>query len=185
MTLSTCLNPLYLSIYRLLYYAADFYLIVDRLIASAGVSVVAYLQSTAPVRLCRLRGARSAVGGISISTPDRLSLRRCPDLPPREIRKPRKYHILDQPPVSAEALLSGGIWHDTVDRRSVTYLFATRHVHIADFYNFLESRHHDATVSCGEGSFFCTPIARLCLLKTRKGQESLGIFEVPPSLLCW
>ena len=50
--------------------------------------------------------------------------------------KPRKYHIPDQPPVSAEALLAGGKWQKVNWRRGtkgrLTCLFAARRVRVAD-----------------------------------------------------
>ena len=50
--------------------------------------------------------------------------------------KPRKYHIPDQPPVSAEALLAGGKWQKVSWRRGtkgrLTCLFAARRVRVAD-----------------------------------------------------
>jgi SRSO17 transposase len=50
--------------------------------------------------------------------------------------KPRKYHIPDQPPVSAEALLAGGKWQRVSWRRGtkgrLTCLFAARRVRVAD-----------------------------------------------------
>src|ERR1700678_4631669 len=54
--------------------------------------------------------ARSAVGVGSVAAPERLSRRHCLDLPHSEAGKPRKYHIPDRPPVSAEALLAEGKW---------------------------------------------------------------------------
>ena len=50
--------------------------------------------------------------------------------------KPRKYHIPDQPPVSAEALLAGETWRKVSWRRGtkgrLTCLFAARRVRVAD-----------------------------------------------------
>ncbi len=50
--------------------------------------------------------------------------------------KPRKHHIPDQPPVSAEALLGGGKWQKVSWRRGtkgrLTCLFAARRVCVAD-----------------------------------------------------
>ena len=50
--------------------------------------------------------------------------------------KPRKYHIPDQPPVSAEAALAGGKWQRVNWRRRtkgrLTCLFAARRVRVAD-----------------------------------------------------
>ena len=50
--------------------------------------------------------------------------------------KPRKYHIPDQPPVSAEALLAEGKWQKVSWRRGtkgrLTCLFAARRVRVAD-----------------------------------------------------
>lgn len=50
--------------------------------------------------------------------------------------KPRKYHIPDQPPVSAEALLAGGKWQKVSWRRGtkgrLTCLFSARRVRVAD-----------------------------------------------------
>jgi len=50
--------------------------------------------------------------------------------------KPRKYHIPDQPPVSAETLLAGGKWQKVSWRRGtkgrLTCLFAARRVRVAD-----------------------------------------------------
>jgi hypothetical protein len=50
--------------------------------------------------------------------------------------KPRKYHIPDQPPVFAEALLAGGKWQRVSWRRGtksrLTCLFAARRVRVAD-----------------------------------------------------
>src|ERR1700716_1193796 len=50
--------------------------------------------------------------------------------------KPRKYHIPDQSPVSAEALLAGGKWQKVSWRRGtqgrLTCLFAARRVRVAD-----------------------------------------------------
>src|SRR5471030_2108201 len=50
--------------------------------------------------------------------------------------KPRKYHIPDQPPVSAEALLAAEKWQKVSWRRGVkgrlTCLFAARRVRVAD-----------------------------------------------------
>ena len=50
--------------------------------------------------------------------------------------KPRKYHIPDQPPVSAEALLAEGKWQRVSWRRGtkgrLTCLFAARRVRVAD-----------------------------------------------------
>jgi SRSO17 transposase len=50
--------------------------------------------------------------------------------------KPRKYHIPDQPPVSAEALLAGGKWQKVSWRRGtkgrLACLFAARRVRVAD-----------------------------------------------------
>jgi hypothetical protein len=76
------------------------------------------------------------MGGGSVATPERLSRRRCPDLPHRENRKARKYHIPDQPPVSAEALLARGKWQKVSWRRGtkgrLACLFAARRVRVAD-----------------------------------------------------
>jgi len=50
--------------------------------------------------------------------------------------KPRKYHLPDQPPVSAEALLAQGKWQRVSWRRGtkgrLTCLFAARRVRVAD-----------------------------------------------------
>jgi SRSO17 transposase len=50
--------------------------------------------------------------------------------------KRRKYHIPDQPPVSAETLLAGGKWQKVSWRRGtegrLTCLFAARRVRVAD-----------------------------------------------------
>jgi SRSO17 transposase len=50
--------------------------------------------------------------------------------------KPRKYHVPDQPPVAAEALLAGGKWRRVSWRRGtkgrLTCLFAARRVRVAD-----------------------------------------------------
>src|SRR5271169_3594992 len=50
--------------------------------------------------------------------------------------KPRKYHIPDQPPASAEALLAGGKWQRVSWRRGtkgrLTCLFTARRVRVAD-----------------------------------------------------
>ena len=50
--------------------------------------------------------------------------------------KPRKYHIPDQSPVSAEALLAGGKWQEVSWRQGtkgrLTCLFAARRVRVAD-----------------------------------------------------
>src|ERR1700754_3847014 len=56
--------------------------------------------------------------------------------PVAQIGKPRKYHIPDQPPVSAEALLAGGKWQRVSWRRGtkgrLTCLFTARRVRVAD-----------------------------------------------------
>jgi len=56
--------------------------------------------------------------------------------PAAPIGKPRKYHIPDQPPVSAEALLVGGKWQRVSWRRGtkgrLTCLFAALRVRVAD-----------------------------------------------------
>jgi SRSO17 transposase len=60
--------------------------------------------------------------------------------------KPRKYHIPDQPPVSAEASLAGGKWQKVSWRRGtkgqLTCLFAARRVRVADGHKhrMLENR---------------------------------------------
>jgi len=50
--------------------------------------------------------------------------------------KPRKYHIPDQPPVSAEAMLAGEKWQEVSWRRGtkgrLTCLFAARRIRVAD-----------------------------------------------------
>src|SRR5215475_1807157 len=50
--------------------------------------------------------------------------------------KPRKYHVPDQPPVAAEALLAGGKWQRVSWRRGtkgrLTCLFAVRRIRVAD-----------------------------------------------------
>jgi len=50
--------------------------------------------------------------------------------------RPRKYHVPDQPPVAAEALLAGGKWQRVSWRRGtkgrLTCLFAARRVRVAD-----------------------------------------------------
>jgi hypothetical protein len=56
--------------------------------------------------------------------------------PIAKIGKPRKYHIPDQPPVSAEALLAEGKWQRVSWRRGtkgrLTCLFTARRVRVAD-----------------------------------------------------
>jgi SRSO17 transposase len=56
--------------------------------------------------------------------------------PVAQTGKPRKYHIPDQPPVSAEALLAGGKWQKVSWRRGtkgrLSCLFAARRVRVAD-----------------------------------------------------
>jgi SRSO17 transposase len=56
--------------------------------------------------------------------------------PAAKTGKPRKYHIPDQPPVSAEALLAGGKWQKVSWRRGtkgrLTCLFSARRVRVAD-----------------------------------------------------
>jgi SRSO17 transposase len=56
--------------------------------------------------------------------------------PVAQVGKPRKYHIPDQPPVSAEALLAAGKWQKVSWRRGtkgrLTCLFAARRVRVAD-----------------------------------------------------
>ena len=78
------------------------------------------------------RPPRKAALGVGIH----LSRRRCPDLPVAKTGKPRKYHIPDQPPVSAEALLAGEKWQRVSWRRGtkgrLTCLFAARCVRVAD-----------------------------------------------------
>ena len=58
------------------------------------------------------------------------------NFPVAKVGKPRKYHIPDQPPVSAEALLARGKWQKVSWRRStkgrLTCLFAARRVRVAD-----------------------------------------------------
>jgi len=50
--------------------------------------------------------------------------------------KPRKYHVPDQPPVSAEAMLAGEKWQEVSWRRGtkgrLTCLFAARRIRVAD-----------------------------------------------------
>ena len=56
--------------------------------------------------------------------------------PIAKLGKPRKYHVPDQPPVAAEALLAGGKWQRISWRRGtkgrLTCLFAARRVRVAD-----------------------------------------------------
>jgi len=66
--------------------------------------------------------------------------------------KPRKYHIPDQPPVSAEALLAGGKWQKVSWRRGtkgqLTCLFAARRVRVADGH---KHRMRDNRMQCMPG----------------------------------
>ena len=66
--------------------------------------------------------------------------------------KPRKYHIPDQPPVSAEALLAGGKWQKVSWRRGtkgrLTCLFAAHRVRVADGH---KHRMRDNRMQCMPG----------------------------------
>jgi SRSO17 transposase len=66
--------------------------------------------------------------------------------------KPRKYHVPDQPPVAAEALLAGGKWQKVSWRRGtkgrLTCLFAARRVRVADGH---KHRMLDNRVQCMPG----------------------------------
>ena len=66
--------------------------------------------------------------------------------------KPRKYHVPDQPPLAAEALLAGGEWRRVSWRRGtkgrLTCLFAARRVRIADGH---KHRMLDNRVQCMPG----------------------------------
>ena len=81
--------------------------------------------------------------------------------------KPRKYHIPNQPPVSAEALLAGGKWQKVSWRRGtkgrLTCLFAARRVRVADGH---KHRMLDNRMQCMPGEEVSLVGERRCLLKT-------------------
>jgi SRSO17 transposase len=66
--------------------------------------------------------------------------------------KPRKYHIPDQPPVSAEAALAGEKWQKVSWRRGtkgrLTCLFAARRIRVADGH---KHRMRDNRMQCMPG----------------------------------
>ena len=72
--------------------------------------------------------------------------------PVAKVGKPRKYHVPDQPPVAAEALLAGGKWQRVSWRRGtkgrLTCLFAARRVRVADGH---KHRMRDNRMQCMPG----------------------------------
>jgi hypothetical protein len=72
--------------------------------------------------------------------------------------KPRKYHIPDQPPVSAEALLAEGKWQRASWRRGtkgrLTCLFTARRVRVADgqWHRMLNNRMQCMCLATRSGS---------------------------------
>ena len=111
---------------------------IDRVIAS-GVRFGCVLAdsgygSSGPFR--QALSERGLLWALGLSRLYLLSRRHRPDLPHREDRQAPQYHIPDQPPVSAEALLAEGKWQRVSWRRGtkgrLTCLFTARRVRVAD-----------------------------------------------------
>ena len=96
--------------------------------------------------------------------------------PVAQAGKPRKYHIPDQPPVSAETSLAGGKWQKISWRRGtkgrLTCLFAARRVRVADGH---KHRMLDNRMQCMPGD-------EVWLVGERRstGEQKYYVSNLPP-----
>jgi hypothetical protein len=92
--------------------------------------------------------------------------------------KPRKYHIPDQPPASAEALLAEGKWQRVSWRRGIrgrlTCLFTARRVRVADGHK------HRMLDNCMQ----CMPGDEVWLVGERQSTGEQKILCVEPAGRC-
>ena len=92
--------------------------------------------------------------------------------------KPRKYHIPDQPPLSAEALLAAGKWQKVSWRRGtkgrLSCLFAARRVRVADGH---KHRMLDNRMQCMPGD-------EVWLVGERRstGEQKYYVSNLPPDV---